>query len=148
MMPVQALRLYLAEGVGRGVGWLSALADPQMAASIGAVHADPGARSTLQALAEKAGMSRSNFAQKFKAAVGSSPMDYLTRWRMLLAGDRLANGNEPESVVALSLGYDSESAFSTAFKRVLGCAPRRYARAESFRRAERNVSDTQWPQVA
>ena len=55
MMLVQALRLYLAEGVGRSVGWLFALADPQMAAAIGAVHADPGARWTLQALAERAG---------------------------------------------------------------------------------------------
>ena len=131
MMLVQALRLYLAEGVGRSVGWLFALADPQMAAAIGAVHADPGARWTLQALAERAGMSRSSFAQKFKAAVGSSPMDYLTRWRMLLAGDRLANGTEPVSVIALSLGYDSESAFGTAFKRVMGCSPRRYSHADS-----------------
>lgn len=128
MMLLQALRLYLAEGDGQNVGWLFALADPQIAAAIGAVHADPGARWTLQALAEQAGMSRSSFAQKFKATVGSSPMDYLTRWRMLLAGDRLANASEPVSVIALSLGYDSESAFSTAFKRVIGCSPRRYGR--------------------
>jgi AraC-like DNA-binding protein len=140
MMLVQALRLYLAEGDGRSVGWLFALADPQMAAAIGAMHADPGGRWTLQALAGKAGMSRSNFAQKFKTAVGSSPMDYLTRWRMLVAGDRLVNGAEPVSVIALSLGYDSESAFSTAFKRIMGCAPRRYARTESSVRSEGNPS--------
>jgi AraC-like DNA-binding protein len=127
MMLVQALRLYLAEGSERSVGWLFALADPQMAAAIGAVHADPGARWTLQALAERAGMSRSNFAQKFKAKVGSSPMDYLTRWRMLLAGDRLTSRAGPVSAIALSLGYESESAFSTAFKRVMGCSPRRYS---------------------
>jgi AraC-like DNA-binding protein len=126
MMLVQALRLYLAEG-GGGVGWLFALADPHMAAAISAVHADPGARWTLQALAERAGMSRSNFAQKFKATVGSSPMDYLTRWRMLLAGDRLTRRAGPVSKIALSLGYESESAFSTAFKRVMGCSPRRYS---------------------
>ena len=127
MMLVQALRLYLAEEAGRSVGWLCALGDPKLAAAIGAMHAQPGARWTVQALAERAGMSRSSFAQSFKAAVGSSPMDYLTRWRMLLAGDRLAAGAEPVSVVALSLGYESESAFSTAFKRVMGCAPRRYS---------------------
>jgi len=126
MMLVQALRLYLADGVGQSVGWLFALADPHMAAAIGAVHAEPGARWTLQSLAEKAGMSRSKFASKFKAAVGSSPMDYLMRWRILLAADRLANGTEPVSVIALSLSYESVSAFSTAFKRVMGCAPRRY----------------------
>ena len=61
-------------------------------------------------------MSRSSFARKFKETVGASPIDYLTCWRMLLAGDRLANSNDPISVVSLSLGYESESAFSTAFK--------------------------------
>jgi len=128
MMLVQALRLYLAEGVGRSVGWLFALADPQMATAIGAMHANPGARWTLPALAGRAGMSRSNFAQTFKATVGTSPIDYLTKWRMLLAGDRLTKGVEPVSVIAVSLGYDSESAFSTAFKRGMKCAPRKYAR--------------------
>ena len=128
MMLVQALRLYLAEQSSQSVGWLFALADPQMATAIGAIHADPGARWTLQTLAERAGMSRSSFAQKFKAKVGLSPMDYLSRWRMLLAGERLANGAGSVSVVARSLGYESESAFSTAFKRVMGCSPRRYSR--------------------
>jgi AraC-like DNA-binding protein len=55
-------------------------------------------------------------------------MDYLTRWRMLLAGDRLASSSDPVSVIALSLGYESESAFSTAFKRVMGCSPRQHSR--------------------
>ncbi len=74
-------------------------------------------------------MSRSSFAQKFKETVGASPIDYLTRWRMLLAGDRLANSSDPISVISLSLGYESESAFSTAFKRVMGCSPRQYGRS-------------------
>jgi AraC-like DNA-binding protein len=72
-------------------------------------------------------MSRSTFALKFKGTVGASPMEYLTHWRMLLAGDRLVNSSDPVSAIALSLGYESESAFSTAFKRVMGCAPRHYA---------------------
>jgi AraC-like DNA-binding protein len=55
-------------------------------------------------------------------------MQYLARWRMLLAADKLANSGDPVSVTALSLGYDSESAFSTAFKRVMGCSPRQYSR--------------------
>jgi AraC-like DNA-binding protein len=103
------------------------LADKQMSAAINAMHADPAHRWTLQELAERAGMSRSTFAQKFKETVGASPMEYLTRWRMLLAGDKLMNSNEPVSVIALSLGYESESAFSTAFKRVMGCSPRQYS---------------------
>jgi AraC-like DNA-binding protein len=80
------------------------------------------------ALAERAGMSRTVFTLKFKETVGTSPMEYLARWRMLLAGDRLANSADPISVIAPSLGYESESAFSTAFKRVMGCAPRQYSR--------------------
>jgi AraC-like DNA-binding protein len=56
--------------------------------------------------------------------VGATPIDYLTRWRMLFAGDRLANSTDPISVISLSLGYESESAFSTAFKRLMGCSPR------------------------
>jgi AraC-like DNA-binding protein len=58
-------------------------------------------------------------------------MDYLTPWRMLLAGDRLTNSSDPISVIALSLGYESESAFSTAFKRVMGCSPRQYSRGQN-----------------
>jgi len=125
MMLVQALRLHMTEEAA-GVGWLFALADKQMGAAIGAMHADPAQRWTLQSLAERVHMSRSAFAAKFKQMVGMSAMDYLTRWRMLLAGDRLANSSDPISVIAPSLGYESESAFSTAFKRVMGCAPRQY----------------------
>ena len=73
-------------------------------------------------------MSRSTFALKFKETVGASPMEYQTRWRMLLAGDRLANSSDPVSVIALSLGDESESAFSKAFERVMGCSPRQYSR--------------------
>ena len=131
MMLVQALRLHLAEGLNGGVGWLFALADKQMSAAINAMHADLAHGWTLQELAARAGMSRSSFALKFKATVGASPMEYLTRWRMLLAGDRLASSSDPVSVIALSLGYESESAFSTAFKRVMDCSPRQYGRGRS-----------------
>jgi AraC-like DNA-binding protein len=128
MLLVQALRLHLAEGLQGGVGWLFALADKQMSAAINAMHDDPAHRWTLQTLADRAGMSRSSFAQKFKETVGASPMEYLTRWRMLVAGDRLAHSADPVSTIAMSLGYESESAFSTAFKRVMGCSPRQYSR--------------------
>ncbi|AIY40530.1 transcriptional regulator [Collimonas arenae] len=132
MMLVQALRLHLAEGLQGGVGWLFALADKQMGAAISAIHDAPAYPWTLQVLAERAAMSRSTFALKFKKTVGTSPMEYLTRWRMLLAGDRLANTHDPVSAIAMSLGYESESAFSTAFKRVMGCSPRQYSRDQNF----------------
>ncbi len=136
MMLVQALRLHLSERASGAVGWLFALADKRMGAAIGAMHEDPVHRWTLQALAACAGMSRSSFALKFKATVGVSPLEYLTRWRMLLAGDRLGNSSDPVSVIALSLGYESESAFSTAFKRVMGCSPRRYGRGRLASRVD------------
>lgn len=130
MILVQALRLHLASGL-EDAGWLFALADRQIGAALGAVHADPGGRWTLQLLAEHAGMSRSGFALRFKKLVGVAPMEYVTRWRMVTAGDRLATTGDPVSVVARSLGYDSESAFSNAFRRTMGCSPRRYVRDRS-----------------
>jgi AraC-like DNA-binding protein len=93
-----------------------------------AMHGEPAHRWTLEELAERAGLSRSIFTLKFKQKLGASPMQYLTRWRMLLAGDRLTNTGDSIFVIALSLGYESESAFSTAFKRVMGFSPRQYSR--------------------
>jgi AraC-like DNA-binding protein len=82
-----------------------------------------------EGLAECAGMSRSTFALKFKQTVGKTPMEYLTNWRMLLAGDKLANSSDPVSASARSLGYESETAFSTAFRRVMNSSPQQYIAA-------------------
>jgi AraC-like DNA-binding protein len=128
MMLIQALRLHLADGARSGVGWLFALADKQMREAIACMHDNPGHRWTLQELAERVGMSRSIFALKFRETVGETPMEYLTRWRMLLAGDRLKTAGDTLSEIALSLGYESESAFGKAFKRVMGCSPKQYSR--------------------
>ena len=127
MMLVLALRLHLAQGPAGETGWLFALADRQLGAAISAMHGAPAQRWTLPALAQRACMSRSSFALKFKETVGASPMEYLVRWRMLLAGDRLTHSGDSISVVGQSLGYASDSAFSTAFRRVMGCSPRQYA---------------------
>jgi AraC-like DNA-binding protein len=127
MMLVQALRLYL-EGDGGGVGWMAALTDRRLSSAMKAMHENPAHRWTLQTLAERAGMSRTIFTLSFKEAVGSSPMEYLMRWRMLLAGDRLQHTDDSITEIALSLGYESESAFGKAFKRVTSCSPRQYAR--------------------
>jgi AraC-like DNA-binding protein len=131
MMLIQALRLHLADGAKGGVGWLFALADKQMGAALACMHDDPGHPWTLQKLAEHVGMSRSIFALRFKESVGKTPMEYLTLWRMLLAGDRLKNSDDSLSAIALSLGYESESAFGKAFRRVMGCSPRQHGRASS-----------------
>ena len=131
MMLIQALRLHLADGARGGVGWLFALADKQMSAAIVCMHEQPSHPWTLQKLAERVGMSRSIFALRFKATVGTTPMEYLTRWRMLLASDRLKNSRDSISAIALSLGYESESAFGKAFRRVMGSSPRQHSRGNT-----------------
>jgi len=125
MIFVQVLRLYLSGCDGRG--WLFALADKPVGAAIAAMHREPSRRWTVAELADLVGMSRSGFAARFRALVGDGPIEYLTRWRMLLAGRCLSRG-EAVSKIACSLGYTSESAFRTAFKRETGRTPRHHAR--------------------
>lgn len=125
MIFVQALRLHLGEG--NSVGWVSALSDRQVGAAITAIHREPAQRWTVESLAVDVGMSRSSFAARFRQLVGEGPIEYLTRWRMLLAGRSLSRGDAVGSV-ARSLGYKSESAFSTAYMRVVGSTPRGRAR--------------------
>ena len=132
MMLVQALRLHLRQADRPGNGWLTALGDKQMSNAIASIHQDPGREWTLELLAERVGMSRSVFAGRFRATVGNTPMEYLTRWRMLLAADRLKRSSEGLSAIAQSLGYRSESAFGKAFRRVMGCSPRQYGRREQI----------------
>jgi len=125
IMLVQVLRLYLASQNGEGVGWLFALSDKRIGPVVTAMHADPAHRWTLRELATQAGMSRSAFAERFRQVVGATPMEYLTGWRMLVAGDRLRSGDNLARI-AVSLGYESESAFSAAFKRTMLVSPRQY----------------------
>ena len=126
MIFIQALRLYLNEN--KGIGWLFALSDSRVGAAIKAIHREPSRRWTVETLASEAGMSRASFAAQFRQLVGESPIEYLTHWRMLLAGRSLEHG-EPIGTIAHALGYESESAFRTAFKRVTGQTPRHHARS-------------------
>jgi AraC-like DNA-binding protein len=125
MILVQTLRLHFEKA--EGIGGLFALGDKHIGAAIAAIHRDPARRWTVKNLATAVGMSRSSFAARFRRLTGEGPMEYVTRWRMLLAGRSLTKG-EPIGSVARSIGYDSESAFSTAYKRVMGASPRRHAR--------------------
>ncbi len=131
MMLVQVLRLHMVAAGTEATGWLAALTDQRLAPAICAMYERPDKRWTVEALAKRAGMSRTSFAVRFKQVAGASPMDYLTCWRMLLAADRLKNSGDPVSAIALSLGYESESAFSAAFKRVMGRSPRQYGRNQA-----------------
>lgn len=127
LMLVQILRTHLSSRLGGNVGWMFALRDKKVGMALQAMHQAPSHPWTLNSLARKAGMSRTGFAVKFKDLVGLSPLNYLARWRMSLAKERVLNSPDAIGTIATQLGYTSESAFSTAFRRMVGCAPRRYA---------------------
>ena len=123
---IQMLRTYAAS-TSCGVGtWLGALTDEQISGALHQIHGDPLRRWTLPELARVAGMSRSSFALRFRTLVGTSPLDYLLRWRMRLAGQVLRESSRTISSLAFEYGYASESAFSASFKRALGCSPKTY----------------------
>lgn len=128
LIMLQALRLYFSKDAEDRVGVLFAMSDKRLAKAIEAIHSEPGHSWTLPELAAVAGLSRSAFAQRFSKRTGETPIAYLTRWRMLLATERLRSGTERLAEIANSLGYESESAFSTAFKRVTGCPPTQIGR--------------------
>lgn len=107
-------------------GWLRVLSDERLRPAIGLMHADPGKPWSLDELARAAAMSRTSFAERFRTVAGVPPLTYLGRWRMLLAQRALRNGDVRVGTLAAELGYASESAFSTAFKRQIGLSPLRY----------------------
>lgn len=108
---------------GEAPGWLSALSDPVAGAALRRMHAEPERDWTVGSLARAAGASRASLARRFGAAVGEPPRTYLTRWRMTLAARLLRESNLGLAAVAARVGYESEFAFSRAFKRVVGEAP-------------------------
>lgn len=124
LLLVEVLRAYLANlDDADSAGWLSAVADPKIGAALRLMHEEPMAGWSLPALAARAGMSRSAFAERFKGLVGQPPMEYLARWRLQLAANALRSGSLSVGAVALSHGYQSESAFSNAFQKAMGLRP-------------------------
>ena len=108
-------------------GLLAGLAEPGISAVLRAIHDDAGRPWSLEDLANVAAMSRSGFAARFAKVVGKPPRAYLQDWRMAMARDALGSTRVRLDVLAHSLGYQSASAFSTAFSRAVGCSPARYA---------------------
>jgi AraC-like DNA-binding protein len=123
---IQIVRSYLDTSSRMPAGWLRALADPRIAPALRLIHGDPGRAWHLEELAKACAMSRTSFAVHFRTVAGIPPLTYLTEWRMRLAERALRQANTPVAVVARSLGYTSESAFSNAFKRFNGSAPTVY----------------------
>lgn len=126
---VQVLRAHIAAQGARGGAWLTALADPQVGGVLTAVHADPAHDWTVADLAAKAGMSRSSFAARFTDLVGRPPLEYIAGWRMRAAARDLRHSDKKIAAIASAAGYNSESAFSHAFKRTMGTSPGRYRAA-------------------
>jgi AraC-like DNA-binding protein len=123
---VQIIRFYLAASNTVTAGWLRALKDQRIAPVLRLMHAEPGRAWHLGEFAKHAGMSRTSFATRFKASAGVAPLTYLQNLRMRLAEQGLREGAMSVSELAQSLGYESDSAFSNAFKRRTGMAPKHY----------------------
>lgn len=131
-MLIQALRCHMRDQAGTGIGWLFALMDPHISAAMKAIHENPGRDWTLQSLATYVGMSRTIFAQQFKKKVGITASEYLTRWRLILASNRLKTSDENVLSIATSLGYATESSFGRAFRNFWGCTPRDHRRNRKY----------------
>jgi len=125
---IEVLRLYMAEeGAGR-TGWLAGVRDKTVGAALAALHSDPSHPWTLDELARTAGASRSVLAERFQQLVGTSPMQHLTHWRMVLAANLLRAGAAPLTRIAEDVGYQTDTAFIRAFRREYGVPPATWRR--------------------
>ena len=120
---IQAIRSWLDSAPDANRGWLAALRDRQIGRALNAIHSEPEKAWSVASLAKEVGMSRSGFSARFTQLVGDSALRYLTRWRMQLARTKLVETKATLSVLADSLGYQSEAAFCRAFKREFGVTP-------------------------
>jgi AraC-like DNA-binding protein len=123
LMFVDVLRRYLETLPEGQTSWLAGLRDPYIGRALMALHADPARDWSLELLAQEAALSRSAFAERFAEFVGHPPMQYLANWRMQLATNYLRASSDSVATVANRVGYDSEAAFSRAFKKCVGVPP-------------------------
>ena len=126
LMFIHILRDHFETSAPHAPGWLRAVSDQRLAPALQLIHADPARSWQLAELAKASAMSRATFAAYFKTTAGLSPVAYLTTWRMHLAKRALQETDTTMGALAQSLGYGSESAFSTAFKRITGSSPRSF----------------------
>lgn len=125
---VQVLRAWIESlPEGRG-GWMGALRDPRVGAALALVHRSPERDWTNASLAGSVGMSRSRFAARFTALVGEPPLAYVSRWRLETAAGLLQDGSLGLGEIAARVGYESEAAFSKAFRRRFGTPPGAFRR--------------------
>jgi len=120
---VEAISQFVASIPAERRGWLAGLRDPNIGCALALLHARPTQAWTAESLALEVGMSRSAFAERFTSLVGQPPMQYLALWRMHVAAQRLREGRGSVAQIAFAVGYESEAAFSRAFKRQFGTSP-------------------------
>ena len=123
MLFVEVLRRYIDSLPPEQTGWLAGMRDPAVGRALALLHERPGDPWTLEKLSEEAGLSRSSLHERFVHFIGQPPMQYLTRWRMQVAAGLLRDTNAKLVEISLDVGYESEAAFSRAFKREVGVAP-------------------------
>lgn len=123
ILVIRTLRTWIRTASPQVSGWLGALADSRISRAVKAIHDEPFRRWTVGELAALAGMSRSSFASRFSALVGAAPLHYQTRWRLILAKDLLQRSDMRVSDVARRIGYESDAAFSRAFKKQFSAPP-------------------------
>ena len=125
---VHALRSWARDHPESATGWLAAGSDPVVSDALKLLHNAPSAPWTIGALAQRLSVSRATLAHRFRTSVGEPPITYLTRWRMLLAGELLSDPQRTTADIADQVGYSSPFALSTAFKRHHGVSPSEYRR--------------------
>ena len=136
LLLVEVLRLYLASAPAAEHGWIDALRDPALAPALARLHAEPERDWTVAELAHEVAVSRSLLDQRFRDVLGRSPMRYLAEWRMHLAVGLLSSTDLTVVQIARRVGYDSQEAFSRAFKRRMGTAPTVWRDATRVARAD------------
>jgi AraC-like DNA-binding protein len=123
MLFLEVLRGYAARLPPDSKGMLAAMGDSVVSRALSLLHGQPMRRWTVELLAEEAGTSRTVLNERFNRLLGKSPMEYLTHWRIQLAADKLRSGSQRLAQISHETGYESEAAFSRAFKRVMGVSP-------------------------
>jgi len=130
MLFVEVLRRHIDALPPEGTGWLAGMRDEVVGKALALLHGRPARAWTLEELAGETGVSRSAFHERFVHLIGQPPMQYLTRWRMQLASGMLRDTDSKHLQIALDVGYDSEAAFSRAFKREVGVSPAAWRKAK------------------
>jgi AraC-like DNA-binding protein len=134
LMFVDVVRRYLEKLPAERTDWLAGLRDPLVGRALAALHRNPARAWTIESLARHVGLSRSALAERFTQFVGQPPMQYLTNWRMQLAANHLLSGTESVAVIGNRVGYESEAAFSRAFKKVVGTPPSQWRKQRNDER--------------